>query len=298
MHFTVWDRITVTLRYCLWWQRSFLLYLEVENLKLGLLLGLSFVCGLTDGWRHNNEREIEEPWTWTDSNRQSVGEIWIVARNLWHPRTRIFQFLEGGEESVDLHIVLTFPWDSNWPQAPCKTFCSRLSAPCCRLINWWCEVECECECSGRRCQVSTVKWAWLARKSAVDALTQNYTHVHRPWVITGSYFDQPKRNIVSEKTLCPLTMHVRGFHGCTDTYKHGGAMVLVLYPKTTHTNYSVYLNKTADLNRIAATDLTVQRPLHERYGDASSAYTGCPTVSAPTLFAYYSVTWRWILKIF
>ena len=106
----------------------------------------------------------------------------------------------------------------------------------------------------------------------MDALTQNYTHVHRPWVITGSYFDQPKRNIVSEKTLCPLTMHVRGFPGCTDTYKHGGAVVLVLYPKTTDTNYSVYLNKTADLNRIAATDLTVQRPLHERYGDASSAY--------------------------
>ena len=37
-------------------------------------------------------------------------------------------------------------------------------------------------------------------------------------------------------------------------------------------NSSVYLNKTADLNIIVATDLAVQRPLHERFGDTNSAY--------------------------
>ena len=42
--------------------------------------------------------------------------------------------------------------------------------------------------------------------------------------------------------------------------------------KTEGNNSSVYLNKRADLIRIAATDLTEQRPLQERFGDANSAF--------------------------
>ena len=37
--------------------------------------------------------------------------------------------------------------------------------------------------------------------------------------------------------------------------------VIVVYPRTTGTNSSVNCNKTADLNRIAASDLAVQRRL-------------------------------------
>ena len=47
--------------------------------------------------------------------------------------------------------------------------------------------------------------------------------------------------------------------------------VLTLYPRTTGTNSSVNCNKTADLNRIAASDLAVQRPFHEMFVDATSA---------------------------
>ena len=47
--------------------------------------------------------------------------------------------------------------------------------------------------------------------------------------------------------------------------------VIVVYPRTTGTNSSVNRNKTADLNRIAASDLAVQRPFHEMFVDATSA---------------------------
>ena len=48
--------------------------------------------------------------------------------------------------------------------------------------------------------------------------------------------------------------------------------VLTLYPRTTGTNSSVYCKqKTADLYRISATDLTVQRLFQERFGDPTSA---------------------------
>ena len=49
-------------------------------------------------------------------------------------------------------------------------------------------------------------------------------------------------------------------------------VLLVLYPRTSGINSSVYLNRTSDRKRIAATDLTVQRLLHVRFDDANSAY--------------------------
>ena len=48
--------------------------------------------------------------------------------------------------------------------------------------------------------------------------------------------------------------------------------VLVLYTLDQQAHIRVTVNKTADPNRTAATYLTVQRPLQERFGDVTSAY--------------------------